>query len=223
MDKVRVPIPLERVDAYRWRIPQSYQPAMHVPGIVYTDDVLNEDIKEENALQQVANVATLPGIVGSSLGMPDIHWGYGFPVGGVAATQAQAGTISPGGIGFDINCGVRWLATDVLDEQLRGKAEQLADALFHCLPSGVGGTGMREVTCDEMRTMMVRGAAWAVEQGYGFPEDLAVTEEHGCLAGAASEAVSQAAIQRGLKQPAASALATIFAKWKWSITSMILR
>ena len=201
MDKVRAQIPLERMDAYRWRIPQSYQPGMHVPGIVYADDVLIEDIKEENALQQVANVATLPGIVGYSLGMPDIHWGYGFPVGGVAATQAEAGVVSPGGIGFDINCGVRLLATDVLEEQLRGKAGQLADVLFHCLPSGVGGAGMRAVTLDEMRTVMVHGAAWAVEQGYGFPEDLAVTEEHGCLAGAVPDVVSQAAIQRGLKQP----------------------
>src|SRR5512135_858685 len=101
MNKVKERIPLERVDAYRWRIPQSYQPDMHVPGLVYADDALIEDIKEEHALQQVANVATLPGIVGYSLGMPDIHWGYGFAVGGVAATSVDSGVASPGGIGFD--------------------------------------------------------------------------------------------------------------------------
>ncbi len=201
MDKLRAHIPLERVDAYRWRIPQSYQPAMQVPGLVFADDVLIEDIKEENALQQVANVATLPGIVGYSLGMPDIHWGYGFPVGGVAATRAEEGVVSPGGIGFDINCGVRLLSTDLLYEQVHEKADMLADELFHHLPSGVGGGGMRQVSIDEIRAVMVRGAAWAVEEGYGFPEDLEVTEEHGCLAGADPDVVSHTASQRGVKQP----------------------
>ena len=201
MDISEDTIPLERVDAYRWCIPQSYQPGMQVPGMVFADEDLIEQIKQERALQQVANVATLPGIVGYSLGMPDIHWGYGFPVGGVAATKSEGGVISPGGIGFDINCGVRLLATDLRSEQIQEKAEQLADELFHRLPSGVGGAGMRAVNLDEIRTVMVRGAAWAVEEGYGFPEDLEVTEEHGCLAGAAPETVSQTAIQRGLKQP----------------------
>src|SRR5437016_14514724 len=107
-------IPLERVDSNRWRIPMRYNSEMRVPGMIYADDELIEFIKEDNALQQVANVATLPGIVGYSLAMPDIHWGYGFPVGGVAATDAEEGVISPGGIGFDINCGVRLLATDLL-------------------------------------------------------------------------------------------------------------
>ncbi len=201
MDKLREQIPLERVDAYRWRIPQSYQPGMHVPGIVFADEDLMEQIIEERALQQVANVATLPGIVGSSLGMPDIHWGYGFPVGGVAAIESEGGVVSPGGIGFDINCGVRLLATDLLYEHIQEKADTLADELFHHLPSGVGGAGMREVSADEIRTVMVQGAAWAVEEGYGFPEDLEVTEEHGRLADAAPETVSHTAIQRGIKQP----------------------
>ena len=201
MDKLREQIPLERVDAYRWRIPQSYQPGMHVPGMVFADEELMEQIIEERALQQVANVATLPGIVGYSLGMPDIHWGYGFPVGGVAATKVEGGVVSPGGIGFDINCGVRLLATDLLYEHIQEKADTLADELFHHLPSGVGGAGMREVKLDEIQAMMLRGAAWAVEEGYGFPEDLEVTEEHGRLAGAAPDSVSHTAIQRGLKQP----------------------
>ncbi len=200
MDKSGEKIPLERVDAYRWRIPQSYHPQMRVPGMVYADEELIEQIMEENALRQVANVATLPGIVGYSLGMPDIHWGYGFPVGGVAATNGENGVVSPGGIGFDINCGVRLLSTNLLDEQVRGKAEKLADELFHHLPSGVGGAGMRELSVDEIRAVMVRGAAWTVEEGYGSPEDLEVTEEHGRLSGADPDAVSKTAIQRGVKQ-----------------------
>ena len=121
MGKSEEKISLERVDTYRWRIPTSYNPEMRVPGMVYADDDLIELIRADNALQQVANVATLPGIVGHALAMPDIHWGYGFPVGSVAATHADYGVISPGGIGFDINCGVRLLATDLLRDQVRVK------------------------------------------------------------------------------------------------------
>jgi tRNA-splicing ligase RtcB len=193
-------IPLERVDTYRWRIPRRYNSEMLVPGMVYADDELIEQISGDNSLQQVANVATLPGIVGYSLAMPDIHWGYGFPVGGVAATDAEEGVISPGGIGFDINCGVRLLATDLMQDQIKGKADRLADELFSHLPSGVGTDGMRKLTQSEMRAVMLHGAAWAVEEGYGFPEDLEVTEENGCLAGANPDAVSQKAIQRGISQ-----------------------
>jgi tRNA-splicing ligase RtcB len=193
-------IPLERVDSNRWRIPRSYNAEMRVPGMVYADDELIEQILSDNALQQVANVATLPGIVGYSLAMPDIHWGYGFPVGGVAATDAEGGVVSPGGIGFDINCGVRLLATDLLYEQIRGKADKLADELFNNLPSGVGGEGMRDLSVAEMRSVMVRGSAWAIDNGYGFADDLEVTEEYGCLAGADPDAVSETAVRRGMKQ-----------------------
>jgi tRNA-splicing ligase RtcB len=200
MSNVKDKIPLERVDAYRWRIPKHYNAEMRVPGMVYADDQLLEQILIDNALQQVANVATLPGIVGYSLGMPDIHWGYGFPVGGVAATHTEDGVVSPGGIGFDINCGVRLLATDLLHAQIRGKIDKLADELFHTLPSGVGGEGMRSLTPNEMRAVMTRGAAWAIEEGYGLAEDLQTTEEHGCLVGANPDAVTKTAIQRGSKQ-----------------------
>ncbi len=193
-------IPLEQIDPYRWRIPQRANPAMRVPGMVYADHELLEMIQQDNALQQVVNVASLPGIVGQALAMPDIHWGYGFPVGGVAATDAQTGVISPGGIGFDINCGVRLLATELLRDQVKGQVDTLADELFRKLPSGVGGDGMRRLTQAEMRQVMERGAAWAVEEGYGIPEDLVVTEEQGCLAGANPDAVSAKAIQRGINQ-----------------------
>ena len=200
MGNAKEKIPLQRVDTNRWRIPKDYNAQMYVPGIVYADDELIAQIQEDNALQQVANVATLPGIVGYSLAMPDIHWGYGFPVGGVAATNAENGTVSPGGIGFDINCGVRLLATDLLFDQVRGKVDKLADELFSHLPSGVGGAGMRDLSADEMRAVMVRGSAWAIEEGYGFAEDLEVTEESGCLAGANPAAVSDTALRRGMKQ-----------------------
>ncbi len=193
-------IPLERVDANRWRIPQRYHPEMRVPGMVYADDELIEQIKADNSLQQVANVATLPGIVGHSLAMPDIHWGYGFPVGGVAATDAEKGVVSPGGIGFDINCGVRMLATDLQQNQIKGQVDRLADELFRNLPSGVGSEGMRKLTKGEMHQIMQRGSAWAIEEGYGFAEDLENTEENGCLAGANPDAVSQKALQRGINQ-----------------------
>src|SRR5260370_29580320 len=200
MGKSDTKIPLERVDTYRWRIPKRYNPDMHVPGMVYADDALIEQILQDNALQQVANVATLRGIVGYSLAMPEIHWGYGFPVGGVAATSAENGVVSPGGIGFDINCGVRLLATDLLHEQIRGKVDKFADELFNNLPSGVGGSGMRDLSVDEMRAVMVRGSTWAIEEGYGFAEDLEVTEEYGCLSGANPDVVSDTAVRRGLKQ-----------------------
>src|SRR5437763_10554204 len=193
-------IPLERVDNNRWRIPTRFNANMHVPGMVYADDELIEQILQDNSLQQVANVATLPGIVGYSLAMPDIHWGYGFPVGGVAATNAENGIVSPGGSGVDTNCGVRMLATDLLYDQLRSKVDKLADELFSNLPSGVGGAGMHDLTADELRAVMVRGSAWAIEEGYGFPEDIEVTEEQGCLAGANPAAVSETAIRRGMKQ-----------------------
>jgi len=215
MDKSREKIPLERVDTYRWRIPQSYQPEMHVPGMVYADDELMEQIIDENALQQVANVATLPGIVGYSLGMPDIHWGYGFPVGGVAATHAESGVVSPGGIGFDINCGVRLISTDLSYKQIRKHVDRLADELFRHLPSGVGGAGMLELSIDEIRAVMVRGAAWAVEKGFGFAEDLELRK---------SMAVWPALIQMSCRaqqynvassNPAASVRAIISVKSRW--------
>jgi tRNA-splicing ligase RtcB len=193
-------IPLEQIDENRWRIPMRFNPAMRVPGIVYADNELIEQILHDNALEQVVNVATLPGIVGHSLGMPDIHWGYGFPVGGVAATDAETGVVSPGGIGFDINCGVRLLATDLLRDQIKGQADRLADALFRTLPSGVGGEGMVSLNAQEMCKVMVRGSAWAIEHGYGLEEDLELTEEGGCLAGADPSKVSQHALQRGMKQ-----------------------
>src|SRR6266516_1804589 len=166
-------IPLERVDTYRWRIPKRYNPEMHVPGMVYADDQLIEQIIGDNSLQQVANVATLPGIIGYSLAMPDIHWGYGFPVGGVAATDAEEGVISPGGVGYDINCGVRLIRTRLKYDDIRERAEHLADALFSAVPAGIGSEGaIPSLSVNDLRRLARDGAEWAARAGYGSRADL---------------------------------------------------
>src|SRR5438105_14253300 len=161
-------IPLERVDNNRWRIPTRFNPDMHVPGMVYADDELIEQILQDNSLEQVANVAHLPGIVGYALAMPDIHWGYGFPIGGVAAVNAEEGAISPGGIGFDINCGVRLLRTALAADDLGPHLGRLADALYQAIPAGVGSEGaIAKLTRAEEKQMLARGAAWAAGRGVG--------------------------------------------------------
>src|SRR4030042_1487924 len=157
---------------------------MRVPGLIYADEEMVEAIREEQALEQVVNVAFLPGIVGYSLAMPDIHWGYGFPIGGVAATRIEDGVISPGGVGYDINCGVRLLRTNLREPEVRGKIEQLLTELFNNVPSGLGSKGKLRVGKKEIDKILCHGSHWAVEQGFGTKEDLEVTEEKGCLKGA---------------------------------------
>ncbi len=170
---------------------------MRVDGIVFADDRLMVRLRDDPALVQVANVATLPGIVGASLAMPDVHWGYGFPVGGVAATLADGGVISPGGIGFDINCGVRLLRTSLLRRDLEPVAARLADELFRAVPSGVGAHSGQRLARRDLDGVLAEGAAWAVRHGLGNAEDLELTEEDGTLAGADPVAVSDRARQRG--------------------------
>jgi tRNA-splicing ligase RtcB len=190
-------IPLEKIDDYRWRIPQSYTQGMRVPGIIYADRKLLADIVNDRSLEQVANVAFLPGIVKASFAMPDIHWGYGFPIGGVAATDVEAGgVISPGGVGFDINCGVRLVRTNLRYEEIKEKLSELVDKLFNGIPTGVGKEGEIRVSAKEERDILVEGAGWAVKKGYGTPEDLERIEEHGCMAGAKPEEVSYHAKDR---------------------------
>ena len=193
-------VPLRRLDRYRWEIPPSYKPGMRVPGLVYADEHLLGLIREEQALEQVANVAFLPGIVGRSLAMPDIHWGYGFPVGGVAATRVEDGVVSPGGIGFDINCGTRLLRTDLWEDEVRAQLGDLGDALYANVPSGVGVSGKLRLDQGELQRVLTMGARWAVERGYGLPDDIEVTEEEGSLAGADPAAVSGKAKDRGRPQ-----------------------
>jgi len=191
---------LERIDEYRWRIPQDYKQGMQVPGIVFADEKMMKTIQRDQSLEQVANVACLPGIVEASLAMPDIHWGYGFPVGGVAATRVEDGVVSPGGVGFDINCGIRLLRTDLTEEAVRPKLEKLVDALFAGIPTGVGAGGKLRVSPKELEEVMLRGAHWSVEHGFGDPEDLEATEEGGRIPDANPDAVGPRPRQRGLPQ-----------------------
>jgi len=192
---------LEKIDDYRWRIPRSYKPGMRVPGIIYADEKLLKDILRDKALEQVANVAFLPGIVNASLAMPDIHWGYGFCIGGVAATDIeQGGVISPGGVGYDINCGVRLVRTDLRYDEIKDKIEELVWALFNDVPAGVGSKGDIRVSPREEREILTKGSKWAVEKGYGTADDLECTEENGAITGADPDTVSARAYERGKAQ-----------------------
>lgn|GEM_PF-39351 len=190
---------LRNLGENRWELPQSYKEGMRVSGIVFADEALLELIAEDQCLEQVANVAFLPGIVGHSLAMPDIHWGYGFPIGGVAATDVdQGGVVSPGGVGFDINCGVRLLRTGLTAAEVRPQLRQLVTTLFREVPTGLGGRGARlKLDTAEIDQVLRQGAGWAVKQGYGIPEDLDVTEEGGCMASADPDAVGERPKTRG--------------------------
>ncbi len=191
---------LERVGPYLWRIPPDAQPGMRVPALIVADDVLMAHIRTEASLQQLANGATLPGIVKAALAMPDIHQGYGLPVGGVVATDAEHGVVSPGAIGFDINCGVRLLATELSAGDVGDRLAELVDALFAAIPAGVGSHARVALDVRELSAVMERGAAWAVERGRGFAEDLEHLESGGRIPGADPASVSERARERGLRQ-----------------------
>jgi tRNA-splicing ligase RtcB len=193
---------VERVDHSRWRIPK--QGAMLTEGLIFSSDALIQDLRHDPCVDQVANVASLPGIVGASMAMPDMHWGYGFPIGGVAAFDMQDGIICPGGIGFDINCGVRLLRTGLTIEDVRAAPERfdrLMTTLYLSIPSGVG-TGRDDVRLQraDMDALVERGAGWVVEQGWGEAQDLDFIEARGALPGADFKAVSGRAFDRGKVQ-----------------------
>jgi tRNA-splicing ligase RtcB len=189
-----------RLDDYRWLIPKHGK--MRVDGLVFADTHLMEDIRSDEALQQVANVAQLPGIVGRSIGMPDIHWGYGFAIGGVAAFDPERdGVISPGGVGYDINCGVRLLRSRVTRSELKPYLRRLMDRLFESVPAGVGkGYDKFVLAPKELTQVLTRGAAWAVDKGLGTSEDLEHIEDGGTIPGADPDQVSARAVQRGADQ-----------------------
>jgi tRNA-splicing ligase RtcB len=193
-------VELRQRNEYSWEIPRTG--GMRVPGLIYADERLMQHIRTERSPQQVANVAHLPGIVGRSLAMPDIHWGYGFPIGGVAATDpARGGVISPGGVGYDINCGVRLMTSHMDEGEVRKTIDPLVDRLFSDVPSGVGSSGaIGKLSRKELEHVAVEGAAWAVKRGFGTEEDLEHTEEGGRLDGADPGALSARAIERGLDQ-----------------------
>jgi tRNA-splicing ligase RtcB len=189
--------PLKKLDDYRWEIPKGYKTGMNVPGLIYADEAMLEHIREDQTPEQVANVACLPGIVSRSMAMPDIHWGYGFPIGGVAVTRIEDGVISPGGVGYDINCGVRLLRTNLTEEEVSPKIEELVSELYRAVPSGVGSEGKLRLDQREIDKVLIQGARWAVGRGYGEARDLEVTEENGSMGGGDTQCVSTKAKQRG--------------------------
>ena len=191
---------LKQIDRYRWEIPQDYKPGMRVPGLVYVDSAMMATIMKDQSLEQVANVAFLPGIVSRSMAMPDIHWGYGFPIGGVAATRVQDGVVSPGGVGYDFNCGVRLLRTHLEEDEVRPKIKELLDQLFRDVPSGLGSEGRIRIAAKDFSHIMAEGAGWAIKQGYGLAADLEATEEEGCLKGADPDKATPRSLKRGAPQ-----------------------
>ncbi|MFH1570981.1 MAG: RtcB family protein [Gemmatimonadota bacterium] len=194
------PAQIQRRSPTLWELPTSYRPGMRVPARIVANDKLLEAM-DEGVFEQVANVAALPGIVGAAYCMPDGHWGYGFPIGGVAAIDpADGGVISPGGIGFDVNCGMRLVRTDLQWDEVRPRLRELVDGLFERVPAGVGEKGLIRLGASEFCRAVEGGAAWAVARGFGWPADLARTEEEGCIAGADAGKVSRKAIERGLGQ-----------------------
>jgi tRNA-splicing ligase RtcB len=190
----------EQIDQYRFRIPRSYKAGMRIDGIVYADDVLIRQIEQDQTKEQVANVATLPGLLGASLAMPDAHQGYGFCIGGVAAADPEAGVVSAGGVGFDINCGVRLLAAPFQAADVRGELPALLERLFRDIPCGTGRKGLLSVSAQELEDVLAGGAGWAVAKGYGTPADLPRLEDSGTIAHAQPSMVSRRAKERGHEQ-----------------------
>lgn len=191
---------INQIDEMLWEIPRSG--GMQVPGRIYASkNMMETSIQNDEALKQVINVAYLPGIIKYSLAMPDIHWGYGFPIGGVAATSLDDGVISPGGVGYDINCGVRLAATSLEYEPNKKRIQKLIDNLFRDIPTGVGSSGaIKKLNLQELKKILRDGSHWAVENSFGTGEDLLFTEEHGKLNNADPSVVSDRALERGLDQ-----------------------
>ncbi|PYS22845.1 MAG: hypothetical protein DMG11_26260 [Acidobacteria bacterium] len=181
---------LEKIDDYRWLIPRTYKAGMRTDTMIFANEQLLEAIRRDQSLEQAANVAMLPGIVGRALAMPDIHQGYGFPIGGVAAVDEEHGVVSPGGVGFDINCGVRLLGSSLTRKEVQPKLRDLVHQLFRDVPSGTGGSGPLRISDGDLNQVLEKGPRWAIEHEMGSEADLDHTEERGCIAGADPYAVS---------------------------------
>ncbi len=194
------PIQLRKIGDYTWEIPKGTRPCMRVPAIIFADDYLLTKMREDLTLHQAANVACLPGVMKTVYVMPDGHQGYGFPIGGVAAMNAEEGVISPGGVGYDINCGVRLLRTNLSYDDVRPKLKELIDAIFRNVPSGVGSTGKLRLSINELDRVLEEGVEWAVRRGFGWSEDPEHIEERGSMKGADASKVSERAKRRGAPQ-----------------------
>lgn len=198
--------PLNKIDDFRYEIPSSYKGKnnnleMKTSAVIYADNNMIPSIRADDAPEQTANSAMLPGIVGKALAMPDIHWGYGFPIGGVVATDSEEGVVSPGGVGFDINCGVRLLRTNLhINDLNENKIRDLVDEMFKNVPSGLGSKAKIRLSMKELDDVLERGARSPVENGYGWEEDVKYLEENGCLKNADISKVSDKAKQRGMSQ-----------------------
>jgi tRNA-splicing ligase RtcB len=189
-----------KVSDYEWEIPRSFRSDMRVPVRIFSTRKMLEQSLSDLSVEQAINATTLPGVVGSVLVMPDMHQGYGFPIGGVAATDFSTGVISPGGIGYDINCGVRLLASQIPFESIKDQIQSLVIALDHHCPSGVGSEGGIHLTLTELEDICENGSQWALKKGYATKQDLRRTEENGCIAGANAKKLSERAKKRGLPQ-----------------------
>ncbi|AKA48158.1 tRNA-splicing ligase [uncultured archaeon] len=193
-------VPLNRVDDYTYEIPVTYDNYMNVPGLVYSSPKLLGDVLDDNALQQVVNVATLPGIVKASIAMPDIHWGYGFPIGGVAAFDYDEGLVSPGGVGYDINCGVSLLRTDLKVDDIKGSIKDIVNNIYDLVPAGLGSRKKTRVSEQALEQVLSTGVKWAISEGFGTERDAEYTEADGSLPLANPSKVSDQARRRGLSQ-----------------------
>jgi tRNA-splicing ligase RtcB len=191
---------LEKISDTVWEIPVSYKEGMRVPARIYGTEKLVQEM-DDGVYDQVTNVATLPGITKYALCMPDGHFGYGFPIGGVAAMDVEeGGVISPGGIGFDINCGMRLVVTNLTYDEVKPHIKKLVDKLYERVPAGVGSTGFVKISRNQFRKVVEEGAHWCIKNGYGWEEDLELIEENGCMKGADSSKISEKAIDRGFNQ-----------------------
>lgn len=191
---------LKKISDVLWEIPKTYRSDMRVPARFFASEKMLDDILDDKSLTQLVNVATLQGIIGAAYAMPDIHEGYGFPIGGVAATKFPNGIISPGGIGYDINCGVRLLKSEITIDEIKNKLESLSREIFHWIPSGVGRGGNLKLSIKELNNVLQIGAKWMLQKNYATPEDINNIESNGCLSNADPEMVSEHAKKRGADQ-----------------------
>ncbi len=199
-DTIKSMMKLKRLDEFRWEIPQGSIPGMRVPGWVFADEEMMRSIRQDESLRQVAQTATLPGATRASIAMPDIHFGYGFPIGGVLASRVDSGVVSPGGVGFDINCGVRLLKTTSHVDDLADHISDLVKLMFSHIPTGVGSAGSLRLNRKQLHQVVVNGSRWAIDAGFGFHEDLDRTEDGGCLPGCQIDSISDHAFERGVEQ-----------------------